>query len=179
MVVPKRLDRNDSTQLKLRYLEKIITNGYHGYQNSVLDPDDYAYYSNEIKYYVVNKYSIRQLRCVCHIYLIGYYEFDGNVSGLTVGYENTIRNNVFLPVFGDNYHNALCHEIWHCVLNANYDRFNDDYGNEWAKIDDYVSNYARTGIKEDVAETGMEFSNGRITKNEKFKIFRKFYEFSY
>lgn len=169
----------DQDIAKLNYLKNIFINGSSEYENSVMDTDEFELTAKELQMFVFSKFSLRQLKCVGHISLINCSGLDGDAAGVTAGYNDNKCSYIDLPILSGDYHRALLHEIWHCIHNANYTYFHDNYEYDWKVADGYVTEYAATNMDEDIAETGSLYSSGAIISGQKVAIIKEFYKYTY
>jgi len=163
--------REDS--LKLKTLQNLFTNGSGDYEKSSFVDTVFNNHVNALALFLFNRFSLKQLKSINTIYLINWSDLNDNVTGLcsNLGAVNTI----YLPMNNDVNQISLLHEIWHSIYFSNIDLFNAHL-TEWNNCNSYITEYAQTDIKEDIAETGSYFSNYDYRKNPKFEIIKKIYE---
>lgn len=171
-------DVNEESFSEEQYLESILENGSVEYQDSKLTESEYSTKKNNIIKILTNNFSIRQLQCINKIYMIDWEELDDDASAYTMGIENYKENNIFISTDNNGYYkSSILHEVWHCIHNSHMTYFNKKYSAKWENMNDYVSDYAKTSILEDVAETGMYYCEGNINnENGKFGLIKQFYE---
>ena len=196
-IIPKDTVKNkvvviDTTKIKViidtvknKYLDKLFSNGSAEYADSKIDDlNEYDLITKDLKSVLYNNFSINQLKCIKNIRLINWKNLNNNISGITKGTENHFNNTIYLPILAEEYIENMLHEVWHCIYFAHYSQFNRKYKKDWNSIDTYVSEYAKTNIYEDVAETGKFYSikTGKlydlenIKDNKKFEIINNFYK---
>lgn len=183
---PSPLIRPDTTKpnvdsVKMVIAKRMFVNGSDEYEKSVIDERDYDALVRQLAPYLCSKFSARQLSYVQSIHLIDWEDLNDNVAGMTAGsWGNSSDNVIYLPVLNDSYYKTVLHEMWHGINSANNTLFQAKYADKWSTIDNYVTDYAETALAEDIAETGMYYSMGKITAdNGKFNIIAQYYKDTY
>lgn len=140
----------------------------------VLNDSEFTKYKKQYNYYLNKYFSPKQLKGVKEIVIADAELFDDGSVGIT----ESINNNSYIIMASKaNDSTVIIHEACHAFQAYYMDIFNTQYKSEWLKCKKYVSDYAKTNLYEDFAETGTAYLMGDTLKpNPKFKLFADFYK---
>lgn len=139
----------------------------------VMNDNDFNMYKKEYNY-LLNKYFTKnQLKGIQGIIIADAEMFTGKAIGIT----ESINGDSYITIAARS-NDSMCivHEACHAMMAKYIDVFNIFYKDKWVKSKKYVSDYAKSNIYEDFAETGTAYLTGDTLKfNPKFKLFEQFY----
>lgn len=139
----------------------------------VLNDLEFTKYKKEYNYYLNKYFSLKHLKGIKEIVIADAEMFDDKSSGITESI-NGSSYIVMASKSGDS--TCIVHEACHAFQAYYIDIFNMYYKDKWAKTKKYVSDYAKTNLYEDFAETGTAYLMGdTLVPNPKFKLFADFY----
>lgn len=172
-IIEQKLDTT-----KINCCISLFKNGCEVYQESQLPRYEYFSAIKEMAPLVYQNFSFRQIQTVDHINLIAWENLNDNILGITHSVENE-DSYIDLAYYHDKRIYTLYHEIWHSIHNHHFTYFETHLQSEWEKIDVFVSDYAKTNITEDIAETGAAYTAGdTLPYNPKFMLIKKFFNYT-
>lgn len=140
----------------------------------VLNDQEFKEYKKEYNYYLNKYFTSNQLKGIKEIVIADAEMFDDGSSGIT---ESINQNSYILMACKANDSTVIIHEACHAFHAYYIGVFDRLYKDKWLKCNKYVSEYAKTNIYEDFAETGTAYLLGdTLTYNPKFKLFADFYK---
>ena len=142
-------------------------------EDMILDDSEFLKYKKRYNYYLNKYFTPNHLKGLKEIVIADAEMFSDGSCGIT----QSIDEKSYIVIasrYEDN--SVIVHEALHAVQAYYLNLFNKKYKNRWLKCDEYVSEYAKTNIYEDFAETGTAYLIGdTLSKNKKFQIFSEFY----
>ncbi len=166
----------------LQPITKVQTNYNYLYNSKMVpveesmviqDSSEFNSYKKEYNLILNRLFKPKHLKGIKEIVITDSEAFGDGEIGLTESF-NEISYIIIAAKSNDRY--CIVHEAIHAMHIYYLDLFNKQFKNEWLKHKQYVSEYAKTNIDEDIAETGTAYLTGDTLKyNPKFKLFKQFY----
>jgi len=142
-------------------------------EDMILDDSEFLKYRKRYNYYLNKYFTTNHLKGLKEIVIADAEMFSDGSCGIT----ESIDGKSFIIIaskYEDN--TVIVHEALHAVHAYHIELFDTKYKNKWLKCNDYVSDYAKTNVYEDFAETGTKYLFGdTLIKNKKFQFFSDFY----
>ncbi|TXG80431.1 MAG: hypothetical protein E6R13_08010 [Spirochaetes bacterium] len=168
---PKHIARTELTQVKFNFLKNCEF--YPISKDIEMNNQDFNMYKKEYNYYLNRYFTHNQLKGLEGIIIADAEMFEDGSAGVTESL-NGISYITLAARNGDS--TCIIHETCHAMQAKYIDVFNIYYKKRWEKCNKFVSDYAKTNIFEDFAETGTAYLIGDTSSNNpKFKIFAEFY----
>ncbi len=147
------------------------------------DNDEFSEYEHLYKVLIAQKFTPKQIKTIKEIVITNTESFsiDGvsDILGVCLNKRrDEYSSTILIASKHDDHLYTLLHECCHALYFNNSELFDSKYKNRWIELNQYVSNYAHTSIKEDFAETGASYLSKRTVSDdckEKLKLFEEFY----
>jgi hypothetical protein len=157
---------------------------------SKLTDEEFKKYESVYKDVINKNFTSNQTRSIVEIIFSDSENFfvtslgKSEFTGICLTKYLPTRSYIVIAVRNEYHIHSLVHECCHALYHKNKSLFNKKYKKRWQSINGYVSEYAKTNIEEDFAETGatylLSYHNkikipNKFEYHEKIKLFQEFY----
>jgi hypothetical protein len=182
--VKKSLTQDDINGYTITYVQN--SKHFNLNDNMIMNHVEFREYSKEYKYLLSETFSINQTKTIKEIVIsdsegFNSDEYGSNLGGLclTIGG----KSHILVASKNTNHEFILFHECCHALYEQRKVLFEAKYRNRWDSLTTFVSDYAKTNIEEDFAETGAYFLINYLESGipedldcyDKLKLFEEFY----